>query len=359
VPVLGDTPELNTQQWSGSLRYLVSPRTALTLSPSFADWDFGASEDPNSEERNDSRSTSLTAGIERSLSVRDTIGLDLTEADNEFDQDAGIADSESTYQQAKLRWSRVWGALWSSSLSAGATRVQQSGQELDFQELPGESDPARGIDDTAFSGVGELLIARQTPRTMFQLVGSQTVSPSSGLGTDLTVLTLSSRFDWQLTRRWTFTAGAFWSDSQATGETLVFTVPTGTRGDIIVPSAGAPPSLLDFKTCGGGASAISTEDDQGLSVAVDAEGNPILDGQGIPVIGRRVGTACMGATDTAVDYQQQGLNLGLSWRMTRRFSTFLHYRFLDQSTGGDTDLDEFNQNVVSVGFTYRYDVDLY
>jgi hypothetical protein len=362
VPVLGDNPELDTLQLNGSLRYLLSPRTALSLSPTFSDWNFGSSDDPDADERSDSRSRGISAGLERSLSAKDAVGLSFTEARNEFQGDPGVSDNESRYHQARLSWSRTWGPVWTSALSAGATQVKQDGQELDFQELPGERDPSSDIDDTSLSGVGELLLTRRTPWTTFQLSASQSVTPSSGLGTDLTVLTVSSRLDWQLNRRWTLSVGAFWTDSQATGEVLAFTTPIDTRGDIIVndPTIPDDPTLLfQHYVCDSRSAAITTGVPQGASFAFDADGNLIFDSLGNPVIGERIGTACMGATDSSVDYQQTGFNLGLSWRMTRRFSTFLRYRFLDQSNGGDTELEEYNQNVVSLGFTYRYDVDLY
>jgi hypothetical protein len=45
--------------------------------------------------------------------------------------------------------------------------------------------------------------------------------------------------------------------------------------------------------------------------------------------------------------------------MTRRFSTFLRYSWFDRSGSGDVPVTEYDKNVVTLGFKYGYDIDLY
>jgi hypothetical protein len=145
-----------------------------------------------------------------------------------------------------------------------------------------------------------------------------------------------------------FTVGASWSDSRSASDSLVATQPVSqleggseTVGDTLVTWA--------VPVC-------------------DARSRAVFTGRETPPIPNPVGeedflvvreTACFAISDSAIDYQQAGFDLGLNWQMSRRFSTFLRYRFIDQTSGGDSRIEEFDKSVVSLGFTYRYDVDLY
>jgi len=51
--------------------------------------------------------------------------------------------------------------------------------------------------------------------------------------------------------------------------------------------------------------------------------------------------------------------VALSWRTSKRWSTFLRYRFREQiNEGDDPRLEDYDKHVVSLGFRYQYDLDL-
>jgi hypothetical protein len=348
VIVAGGAPDLRQLSFSGGMRYLASPRTTITLTPQFSTYDFGDPEFSLARPRTDVSTGSVALGLDRVLSVRDTVGFELTGTDNTFEQPAGVSDTESFYQQARLRWTRSWSPTWSSTLSAGATQVLQDKADVSFEPVGGGSPLTVDLEDTALTTVGDFSITRSTLWTALKLRVTQSISPSSGFGTDLTVLTLASRFDWKLSKRWMFTVGASWSDSRSASDSLVATQPVSqledgseTVGDTLVTWA--------VPVC-------------------DARSRAVFTGRETPPIPNPVGeedflvvreTACFAISDSAIDYQQAGFDLGLNWQMSRRFSTFLRYRFIDQTSGGDSRIEEFDKSVVSLGFTYRYDVDLY
>jgi len=70
-------------------------------------------------------------------------------------------------------------------------------------------------------------------------------------------------------------------------------------------------------------------------------------------------SACLEPSDVG---SQQGFvtfSTGLNWQTTKRFSTFLRYRWSKRTSGGEIYAPEFDDNAITLGFTYSYDIDLY
>jgi hypothetical protein len=332
VVVFGASPDLDAHYLSGTASYQLSRRTSVSFTPSVYENDYADPDEPFSDQRTDSRSLGGRFRVDRALSPFDTVFVEVDRNNNEF----SIGSFEDTTSQAwefAAGWTRTWDRLWQSTISLGVNRLATNQTEQAFRMVapPGSADPVGDLfvlssDDTTLSGVGTFSLSRHTRRTLLSLTLSQQVSPTSGYGSDVTVRSARSRLHWQLNSRWALELIGDWSRSQTTAEEVV-PVAVDIYDPLANPATGCPSGLV-----------------------------PIFARDGIFT---RPFCLFQAESDAAYDFTQLGFATSLNWQMSKRFSTFLRYRFSKRTSTGDQPLGEFDNNAFWLGFTYRYDVDLY
>lgn len=307
-------PDFQTTFARGGVRYALTRRSGVTLSGLFADFDFGRGDTGASQQR-DSHRSSYSLALDRVLSARDTVRLTLTRADGAFDSTRFSPSSESSSHSLDLLWGRSWNSRWTSSFSAGVQRLESDVVDAQIVPLvPGDL-PDSSPDDTTTSFVGSASLQRRSKRAALAFRYSREIRPSSGFGTDLTIDSLAASFERRLSRRWSLRLVGNWTLLRSATE-QVFAIPAAPAFCVLFPGT-------------------------------------------VPAVQSGVLPVCAGVSDSAIDSQTRSLSVVLSWRTSERWSTFLRYRFRDQVNDGDNlTLEDFDKHMVSLGFRYRYDLDL-
>ncbi len=236
-------------------------------------------------------------GYERLLSERDQVGLTLGWSDNQFDAQArGVGDRNDRTLSATASWNRAWTQKWSTSFSGGLRSVHL------------EQDAPRGLipifpvsldgSQTSLGYVGAMEVQRKTKLGELSAGYVRETRPSSGYGSTLDVDTVSIGVVRKVTKWLTLRGDGYWQRFSSVGD-----------------SVGCAPFVGNF--------CIPLESSNAIEAAVVA------------------------ATTQ------------LDWRTTERWTTFLRYSYMDQTSEGDRPLDEYTNHRFVLGFRYDYDVDLY
>jgi hypothetical protein len=310
-------PDFESISGFGGARYALSSRSGLTFSGSFAEFEFGSGDITRSQQRDSNRS-SYGGAFDRRISARDRLRLSVTRGNSEFDSTIASPSSESRSTAVDLSWGRTWSSRWSSNFSGGFQYLESDVVNAAIIPVnPGDL-PDNQPDDTTTSFVGSANLERRSKRSSLDFSYSREIRPSSGFGTDLAIDSLGVSFERRLNRRWTLRLSGNWSRLSSATE-QVFTIPV-------------PETLLGF------CSTLFTG-----TVPAHRAGFPV----------------CAGVSDNAIDSETRLFAVALNWRTSKRWSTFLRYRFREQiNEGDDPRLEDFDKHVVSLGFRYQYDLDL-
>jgi hypothetical protein len=236
--------DLTAYRASGGFRYTIDRLSSLTTSLLWAETD----QEPDPDRtglRYDVESLSGSLAYRRTLSARDSIGLQFSRRETTFSPDPDtfeipnialgvsppdcppgfepsgeiclgtfsidVPENKSTSNSLNASWSRIWNPRWNSSLVLGATRVDSEQGSESF--------------DPSFTFVGSVSVSRQTRSSSFDLSYSRSTRPSSSAGTEVDVdsvrleiqRSLARRLGAKLTATWTQARSA--SDQNSTFET--------------------------------------------------------------------------------------------------------------------------------------------
>ncbi len=397
----GDSEAL---EWGGRAEYELSRRTRFSLAPSVDLLQVGQPNLPPELERfpglayralvettgTDLSSLGGKLALEHDLSLRDQLELSIGVKSTEFSSPEYLGDlappasfrdlapgeffdrianqsSESRTGSASLGWTRAWSPAWSTTVSLGLQNVTSDeraadlidfcfGPILDFQ-LPRCGGPVEGSpalldagESTSLVQSGVFELSRLGKMTTWTLRYQNDVQPSSSYGTNFEVQTYSMDFGWRINRKLTLGVGGYLSDYSSVGTArlpyLRYTDPTDplafdfvdmARGAVARPRCGGLPEVYRL--------------DDAFAAKLNDEG----------IYERRpLVSSCVESfeADSELDYQHLGFSATLNWQLSRRFSTFVRYRYQER-TSSSSGVREFADNVVTLGFTYNHDIDLY
>lgn len=357
--VVAGRPDTEYLSWSATGRYSLDARTSLSLSPSYSWSEVSDQELPycfigsvrvRSEtppcgfvlgppvdgvvtriqtvqpvlQASETRVFGGRFGFDRSLTARDTGSLTFGHSLREFERGAELGESSSdrdnVVESALVGWRREWTPTWSTRISLGVESVRNDSQPIDvrdygFQPVPGGESTLPAFDDTTLIGSGTVGIEYEGRRSEFLLSYTRESYPSVSYGTSLDAQTVRAAFSHRLNSRLTFDAGGYFVHESSIGDVV----------DLF---------------------------DAGPNAADPCPGDPVA-------VISNASVRCLGFSSRDVSQDSLSLSTGLNWQMTRRFSTFLRYSWFDRSGGGDVVVPEYDKSVVTLGFRYGYDIDLY
>lgn len=316
--ILGGRPDFELGSWNGGFSYAPDPRSRLSVSASFVSREFD--QDSLLATRVDSTSMTLGVSYDRRLSPRDTLSLSAFRTHNEFEGASFQADTDSDTDSLSLGYSRIWGRRWRTGLNFGVRHLEAEVTDTSIEPIFAGELPDTRPEDTSFSFVGSGVLERQGRRSAASLSYTRSTQPSSGFGTDVDTDVVSGRLAYRLSRDWSLDVAGSWQRSKSATKTL-FDVP-----------------ILFFDPF------------QFFDDCRDLGGVPAARNRTIPV--------CAFVSDAAIETESKVVQVGLRWRTTKRWSTFLRYSYRDQTSSGDRPVADFSKHTVLLGFRYRYDLDL-
>ncbi len=364
--LIAGSPDSENVIWSGTGRYTLGMRTALSLTPSFYRSEYSeqeleycvvgsirvpgavppcpfilgppvdgaATRVPTTQPVVPSALSSVRGvelGLDRNVTERDSASLRLGESWRDFERGATLGDASSensnTVDSIELGWKRQWTPRLTTRIELGIERVLSDTQPIDVGGLGfttiGAQTTLPAFDDVSTLGIGSFEVSYRVRQSSLALRYSRQTSPSVSYGTSLDTQTVSASLQRRINSRLSLDLSGYWSHQKSLGTTIA---------DLnVAPSPDPENPALQRAICGPN------------SVEV-VEGNV---------------TDCLGFSSQQASQDSKGFSAGLNWQMTRQFSTFVQYRWYQRSAGGETRRSDIDKNVFTLGFAYSYDVNLY
>jgi hypothetical protein len=324
VQIGGGNPESEQGFASGGVRYTLSRRETLSLSGNYSRYKFD-DDFASSSRRQDFSSMGSSLKYERRISLRDSATLGTTLVETKFDGSLNQPESKSRVVSLDTGWTHVWTPSWKSSTTVGVRRVfSDLVTSTAFVPLPGQRPVNTNPDDTSDSFIGSLMVERTGKYSNLAVGYSRETRPSSGIGTELDIDQFTAGLRYRLASRWTFIANGAWSRSQSATEQVV--------------TAFLNPSFNSL---------------------VCLANNGVVGTLPNPIDPTTLAPACALNSNSAVDTTMRQYEIGLDWQMRERWTTFLRYRYRDESSSGDIQIRDFDKHLVTLGVRFNYDVDLF
>ncbi|MFQ5515613.1 MAG: outer membrane beta-barrel protein [Myxococcota bacterium] len=290
-------PDQRARALAGGLRYALSPASSLELRAGFDDRDYSLDGLRPANSRRDRDTRYGILGYRQMLGPRDEVGLQLTAARTDF-ENIGAGDVQDDILSFRGSWTRTWNPRWASSLNAGL-------RSLNSETLSGS--------DRSVGFVGGAELTRSFRRGSLRLAYDRQTRPSSGLGTSLDQDIVTAELRTRMSDRVTLRLDAELSRLRSASETLArVAFPFSNPGLCLPGSLGVSGSLL----------------------------------------------SCVVSTDEEIDIDSRRFGAELSWRVRKRWNTFVSYRFSKQSSSGDRRLSDFDSHRVMIGFRVARPVSL-
>jgi hypothetical protein len=353
----GDVPNVDLGQGQFGVRYLLTPRSKLTLSGGPFTIDYLSNPIGRTDLR-DRNGWFGSVGFEHALTALDTLTVELgansTAFDNAIQAQVPIADPfdphtvdvntgkvTSDQLSLSLGWRRTWSELWTTSVSLGGRRLRSDtrnssepvtrvsvatagGQPPDSLGLAGFTDYVpTNFSDVGPLAIGEITIERVLPRGRAFLSYSRETRTTSSLATNnVNVDTASLSYVHRLSERATFTLYGAFEHYQSADKNPSFSAATYTP-DSFNPITG--PAF----TCTTG-------------TLVEYGSGPNKSGQ------------CRTDHQQTLVSDSWNAAARLDWQLKKRLYTFVVLRYVDRT--GDAQLfgNPFNKFNVGVGFRYDY-----
>lgn len=324
----GRRSDAERRGFTGGVRYLLDPRTSLSLSAGFNETEF----DKIEGSRRDSDAQRLSLNVSRAWSPYSRTFLNLQQSYNHFEKALNRPERDSDILSGSVGWAKTWNPRWQSTTSIGMSRVDSGDTVERFLALPDDDDPLDDptlfqdttVDDVSTSINGTFSITRKTERTEATFSFLRQTRPSAGFGADVNVDRLSAHYQVKLSSRFGVRGTIGWAHSSSASDTIV------RKSGLIIPDPDEP---LGFRiTCPG------ADNFRGIS------GGQLV---------------CAGFSDSATDVKVLNLRLRLGYKVNSLLSTFFQWSFTDRNASGDTDEKGYNEHRVSLGVRYSFELGLY
>jgi hypothetical protein len=387
--LIAGEPDTEYLNWSATGRYALDSRTSLSLTPNFWRAEISDQELPYCTiggvrvpgalppcpyvqgptidgvftriksqqpvvQASESRMFGGRLGFDRSLSARDTASFSFGQSLREFEGGASegntTSDRDNDVQSGLVGWAREWTPRWSTRITLGVERVQNDTQAIDirqygFEPVPGGATTLPAFDDTTLIGSGTLGLDYKGNRSTFSLSYSQQSYPSVSYGSSLNAQTVRASLSHRVNRRLSLDLGGYYTHESTIGD-VVDILDVAPSSVTVTDDPENPGTDLISERAACGSSSVEF---------VESDDFALVDGE----VAHVVRTDCLGFTSTSRSQDYYSVAATVNWQMTRRFSTFLRYSWFQRSAGGDTRVPEYDKNVVTLGFKYGYDIDLY
>ena len=289
-------PDQQNLRAQAGLRYALTPASSLSASFGYLDLDFSFGDTEPANGRRDSESRFGALSYVRNLTPRDQILASLSYQETDFSRVGsgliGIASETSETLAGSAGWSRAWSPAWTTRFTAGLRWLESE---------------TEATDDRSLGVVGGVELTRAFERGSLILSYERESRPSSGLGSTLDTDNLEVSYRSRLSERLSLKIQGGYSHYRSASETLI--------------GKGAP--LFGF-IC--------------------------------PVGSVNLGGVCVAQIDDEIDTTLLTGFVQLDWRIRKRLSTFVSYRYRDQSSDGTRQVGEFDNHRVMLGFQYAYPI---
>ncbi len=322
----GARPELETTLLGGQVGRRLSPSTTLFVHASYLDVDYEEGAVRRLESYTDYGIRQVGLAWQRSLSPVQQIGLSLDYQWIPFDAAESFGDTLRTSREDQIyrlaaRWSRSWTPRLVTHLEAGGRYLTTDGgavQGLQECKPDQECTPESAVNfdttpDPSFSFVGEARIEYHTLHGLLNLQLSRETRPDSGSQGSRDADRVSVSFARQFGRRLSMNAYASY-------------LHTSSSGDVVQP--------IDLGLwLGDGNSSCGRP---GLQNGLDV---------------------CLVDVESALDEEFWTAGLELSWRIRRRWFSYISYGYRSRSSDRP-DRGNWSANRVTFGFRWSHDLPL-
>jgi hypothetical protein len=266
-------PDYRTYSLSGSLRYSLDARSAISLGLVHARQDYEADSD-NPGIQTDTESRSITLSYTRTLSRRDSVGLSLARSDTEFQRDPdtfvrpvfetlsgeiraevpecreGFVDAlepeftpffnpttglynrpcaslriddlgstNSVQHSLSVNWARTWGTTWRSGLRIGVRRLESEGDSKTAFVSPDSSvTETFSQSDSSVSMTGSFSLTRSTDVSTLSFSYLRETRPASNRSANVDIDFLTIAYDRRLTHRLRGLVRSTWTRQQSVSD---------------------------------------------------------------------------------------------------------------------------------------------
>ncbi len=355
--VAGSVPNVDIGQGEFGARYLLSPRSKLSVSGGPYSVDYLSSTFADSEFR-DSTGWFGRVALEHSLTALDRLTVSFVDSSTDLANvttstaqvpnpsdpanpevvDINTGKSLSDQQNLSIGWDRTWSEVWTTHFSIGGRRLHSqtlgvtrpitrvtptlNGGVVAFEDFV-----PTNFDDTGPGLIGGFSIERALPRGSARFsYQRETINTGSLSSSNVNVDTVELSWVHRLSARATFSALGSYEHYESTNNL------TQVGPATYIPGSYNPITGPEF-TCSAG----------GLIVTGS---------------GRNKGGQCSLGSSSSLTSNVVNASARIDWQLRKRLSTFAVLRFEDRV--GDVELfgNDYNRFNVGVGFTYAYGLGL-